>query len=177
MCNSFFVDLVTTMCFKDNSPPQKEVVKDLLSLLFVEGAPWEAPQRSGVKNSVLHLTFYVWCEQWSTFLLLVLGRREHTKSLSPFDDVVDKTPVIRSVVLKLLLKYRWAPRTWSCLGNTLTSFFFFLIFFLCHKAFFAELVASSLSGKASLARDALVPLSVCVVSLAYHTLAMSSVWP
>ena len=41
-----------------------------------------------------------------TFLLLVLGRREHTKSLSPFDDVVDKTPVIRSVVLKLLLKYR-----------------------------------------------------------------------
>ncbi|KAH0629366.1 hypothetical protein JD844_011399 [Phrynosoma platyrhinos] len=29
----------------------------------------------------------------------------HTKSLSPFNDVVDKTPVIRSVVLKLLLKY------------------------------------------------------------------------
>uniref|UniRef100_A0A4W2FDE0 E3 ubiquitin-protein ligase RNF213-like n=1 Tax=Bos indicus x Bos taurus TaxID=30522 RepID=A0A4W2FDE0_BOBOX len=73
MCNSFFVDLVSTMCFKDNSPPQKEVVKDLLSLLFVE----KAPQRC--------------CE--------------HTKSLSPFDDVVDKTPVIRSVVLKLLLKY------------------------------------------------------------------------
>ncbi|XDA81156.1 hypothetical protein R6Z07_011296 [Ovis aries] len=78
MCNSFFVDLVTTMCFKDNSPPQKEVVKDLLSLLFVEKELLrEAPQR----------------------------RREHTKSLSPFDDVVDKTPVIRSVVLKLLLKY------------------------------------------------------------------------
>ena len=123
---------------------------------------------SGVKNSVLHLTFYVWCEQWSTFLLLVLGRREHTKSLSPFDDVVDKTPVIRSVVLKLLLKYRWAPRTWSCLRNTLTSLFFFSSWlFLCHKAFFAELVASSLSGKASLARDALVPLSVWTVSLAY----------
>ncbi|XP_010854827.1 PREDICTED: E3 ubiquitin-protein ligase RNF213 [Bison bison bison] len=78
MCNSFFVDLVSTMCFKDNSPPQKEVVKDLLSLLFVEKELLrEAPQR----------------------------RREHTKSLSPFDDVVDKTPVIRSVVLKLLLKY------------------------------------------------------------------------
>ncbi|XP_043761210.1 E3 ubiquitin-protein ligase RNF213-like isoform X2 [Cervus elaphus] len=78
MCNSFFVDLVSTMCFKDNSPPQKEVVKDLLSLLFVEKELLrEAPQRC----------------------------REHTKSLSPFDDVVDKTPVIRSVVLKLLLKY------------------------------------------------------------------------
>lgn len=169
MCNSFFVDLVSTMCFKDNSPPQKEVVKDLLSLLFVEKAPqreWLCFHR--VKNSVLHLFFYVWCEQWSTFLFLVLGCCEHTKSLSPFDDVVDKTPVIRSVVLKLLLKYRWAPRTWSCLRNTLTSLFFFSSWlFLCHKAFFAELVASSLSGKASLARDALVPLSVWTVSLAY----------
>lgn len=36
----------------------------------------------------------------------VPGPREHTKSLSPFNDVVDKTPVIRSVLLKLLLKYR-----------------------------------------------------------------------
>ncbi|XP_026936735.1 E3 ubiquitin-protein ligase RNF213 isoform X2 [Sagmatias obliquidens] len=78
MCNSFFVDLVSTMCFKDNSPPQKDVVNVLLSLLFVEKELFrEASQR----------------------------RREHTKSLSPFDDVVDKTPVIRSVVLKLLLKY------------------------------------------------------------------------
>lgn len=29
-----------------------------------------------------------------------------TRMLSPFDDSVDKNPVIRSVVLKLLLKYR-----------------------------------------------------------------------
>ncbi|MGH0119424.1 UNVERIFIED_CONTAM: hypothetical protein FKN15_024167 [Acipenser sinensis] len=29
----------------------------------------------------------------------------HTKALSPFDDSVDRTPVVRSVVLKLLLKY------------------------------------------------------------------------
>uniref|UniRef100_A0A8C3WRW7 E3 ubiquitin-protein ligase RNF213 n=1 Tax=Catagonus wagneri TaxID=51154 RepID=A0A8C3WRW7_9CETA len=78
MCNSFFVDLVSTMCFRDNSPPEKRVVDDLLSLLFVEKELLrESSQRS----------------------------REHTKSLSPFDDVVDKTPVIRSVVLKLLLKY------------------------------------------------------------------------
>lgn len=183
MCNSFFVDLVSTMCFKDNSPPQKEVVKDLLSLLFVEKELLRAaPQRewlssNRVKNSVLHLTFYVWCEQWSAFLL-ILGCREHTKSLSPFDDVVDKTPVIRSVVLKLLLKYRWAPQTWSCLWNTLTSFFFFSSWvFLCHSAFFAELIASSVTGKASLTRDALFPLSVWMVSLAYYMLAMSSVWP
>ncbi|XP_021096800.1 E3 ubiquitin-protein ligase RNF213 isoform X2 [Heterocephalus glaber] len=78
MCNSFFVDLVSTMCFKDNAPPQKKVIDSLLSLLFVQKEfPKVAPR----------------------------GCREHTKTLSPFNDVVDKTPVIRSVVLKLLLKY------------------------------------------------------------------------
>uniref|UniRef100_A0A2K6UDD8 E3 ubiquitin-protein ligase RNF213 n=1 Tax=Saimiri boliviensis boliviensis TaxID=39432 RepID=A0A2K6UDD8_SAIBB len=78
MCNSFFVDLVSTMCFKDNAPPEKEVIHSLLSLLFVQKELLrDAPER----------------------------RREHTKSLSPFNDVVDKTPVIRSVILKLLLKY------------------------------------------------------------------------
>ncbi|XP_066090745.1 E3 ubiquitin-protein ligase RNF213 [Saccopteryx bilineata] len=78
MCTSFFVDLVSTMCFKDNCPPHKDVVEALLSLLFVE--------KNLLRNELQRC-------------------REHTKSLSPFDDVVDKTPVIRSVVLKLLLKY------------------------------------------------------------------------
>ncbi|XP_021565820.1 E3 ubiquitin-protein ligase RNF213, partial [Carlito syrichta] len=78
MCNSFFIDLVSTMCFKDNTPPQQKVIESLLSLLFVQkDLLRNAPQK----------------------------HREHTKSLSPFNDVVDKTPVIRSVVLKLLLKY------------------------------------------------------------------------
>ncbi|XP_062976188.1 E3 ubiquitin-protein ligase RNF213-like [Elgaria multicarinata webbii] len=76
-CNSFFIDLVSTMCFKDNEPPEKAVIQELLNLLFVH-----AKLLRGSGNSTVH-----------------------TKSLSPFDDVVDKTPVIRSVVLKLLLKY------------------------------------------------------------------------
>uniref|UniRef100_A0A8C8S421 RING-type E3 ubiquitin transferase n=1 Tax=Pelusios castaneus TaxID=367368 RepID=A0A8C8S421_9SAUR len=76
MCNSFFIDLVSTMCFKDNEPPEKAVIRELLNLLFVHRNPL----------GVNHRTVY-------------------TKLLSPFDDVVDKTPVIRSVVLKLLLKY------------------------------------------------------------------------
>ncbi|KAM4802762.1 E3 ubiquitin-protein ligase RNF213-like [Urocitellus parryii] len=78
MCNSFFMDLISTMCFKDNNPPEKKVIDGLLSLLFVQKELLrDAPQRY----------------------------QEHTKSLSPFDDAVDKTPVVRSVVLKLLLKY------------------------------------------------------------------------
>lgn len=35
MCNSFFVDLVSAMCFKENTPPEKSVIDTLLSLLFV----------------------------------------------------------------------------------------------------------------------------------------------
>lgn len=35
-CNSFFLDLVSTMCFKDNEPPEKAVIQELLKLLFVQ---------------------------------------------------------------------------------------------------------------------------------------------
>ncbi|KAK4812085.1 hypothetical protein QYF61_026917 [Mycteria americana] len=76
-CNNFFIDVVTTMCFKDNEPPEAEVIQELLNLLFVH--------RSLLKGSD-HPAIY-------------------TKFLSPFNDEVDKTPIIRSVMLKLLLKY------------------------------------------------------------------------
>ncbi|KAM9281709.1 E3 ubiquitin-protein ligase RNF213 isoform 3-T4 [Morus bassanus] len=76
-CNNFFIDVVTTMCFKDNEPPEAEVIQELLNLLFVH--------RSHLKGSD-HPAIY-------------------TKFLSPFNDEVDETPIIRSVMLKLLLKY------------------------------------------------------------------------
>ncbi|KAJ7989846.1 hypothetical protein DPEC_G00308720 [Dallia pectoralis] len=77
-CNSFFIDMVSTVCFKDNSPPCGAIILHLLSFLMVEA------------NSVP----------------IVRGNRQIlTKALSPFDDSVDKNPVVRSVVLKLLLKY------------------------------------------------------------------------
>ncbi|XP_029014016.1 E3 ubiquitin-protein ligase rnf213-alpha isoform X2 [Betta splendens] len=77
-CNAFFIDLVSTVCFKDNSPPSKAVILYLLSFLMVEVEP----------------------------VSIVRAEREtRTKVLSPFDESVDKNPVIRSVVLKLLLKY------------------------------------------------------------------------
>ncbi|XP_018410445.1 PREDICTED: E3 ubiquitin-protein ligase RNF213-like [Nanorana parkeri] len=69
-CNGFFMDIVCNLCFKDNRPPDDEVIHHLISFLF------DKP------DSV-----------------------SHTRSLSPFEDAVDKTPVIRSVILKLLLKY------------------------------------------------------------------------
>ncbi|KAK0137548.1 E3 ubiquitin-protein ligase rnf213-alpha [Merluccius polli] len=77
-CNAFFIDLVSTMCFKDNTPPCPEIIHHLLSFLMVEAKP--LPMFKG-------------------------DQRILTKVLSPFDDSVDKNPVVRSVVLKLLLKY------------------------------------------------------------------------
>ncbi|XP_054615147.1 E3 ubiquitin-protein ligase rnf213-alpha isoform X2 [Dunckerocampus dactyliophorus] len=71
-CNSFFIDLVSLVCFKDNSPPCAAVIQHLLSFLMVQTSADQQIQ---------------------------------TKVLSPFDDSADKNPVVRSVVLKLLLKY------------------------------------------------------------------------
>uniref|UniRef100_A0A663EII0 RING-type E3 ubiquitin transferase n=1 Tax=Aquila chrysaetos chrysaetos TaxID=223781 RepID=A0A663EII0_AQUCH len=74
-CNNFFIDVVTTMCFKDNEPPEAEVIQELLNLLFVHRS------------------------------LLTDHPAIYTKFLSPFNDEVDEIPIIRSVMLKLLLKY------------------------------------------------------------------------
>eukprot|EP00063_Salmo_salar_P083286 XP_014058121.1 PREDICTED: E3 ubiquitin-protein ligase RNF213-like isoform X2 [Salmo salar] len=78
-CNAFFIDLVSTLCFKDNSPPCRAIILHLLSFLMVK--VHSVPIIRGAHRQIL------------------------TKALSPFDDSVDKNPVVRSVVLKLLLKY------------------------------------------------------------------------
>uniref|UniRef100_A0A8C9SEG1 RING-type E3 ubiquitin transferase n=1 Tax=Scleropages formosus TaxID=113540 RepID=A0A8C9SEG1_SCLFO len=77
-CNAFFIDLVSTVCFKENTPPSHDIILHLLSFLTVEGTH---PGRDAKRRLLL------------------------TKALSPFDDAADKNPVVRSVVLKLLLKY------------------------------------------------------------------------
>ncbi|XP_059403390.1 E3 ubiquitin-protein ligase rnf213-alpha-like [Carassius carassius] len=77
-CNAFFIDLVSSMCFKDSTPPSEDIIHHLLSLLMVSCSPTQIEGQD---------------------------RRFLTKALSPFDDSVDKNPVVRSVVLKLLLKY------------------------------------------------------------------------
>ncbi|KAK2835329.1 hypothetical protein Q5P01_015813 [Channa striata] len=70
-CNGFFIDLLSSVCFKDNTPPTQSVITHLLSYLMVETD---------------HKQIY-------------------TKDLSPFDESPDKNPVVRSVILKLLLKF------------------------------------------------------------------------
>ncbi|XP_044056409.1 E3 ubiquitin-protein ligase rnf213-alpha-like isoform X2 [Siniperca chuatsi] len=70
-CNGFFIDLLSTVCFKDNTPPTRDVITHLLSYLMVETE----------------------------------HKQIHTKDLSPFDESPDKNPVVRSVILKLLLKF------------------------------------------------------------------------
>lgn len=50
----------------------------------------------------------------NTLSLFLANHQIHTKMLSPFDDSVDKNPVVRSVVLKLLLKYRYALMSCIC---------------------------------------------------------------
>ncbi|KAK7939807.1 hypothetical protein WMY93_003133 [Mugilogobius chulae] len=82
-CNAFFVDLVSSMCFKDNSPPSSKVIQDLLSFLMLESNP--VPM-AGVLSAQRQRKFV-------------------TKEFSPFDESLDKSPVVRSVVLKLLMKY------------------------------------------------------------------------
>ncbi|XP_067222276.1 E3 ubiquitin-protein ligase rnf213-alpha-like [Chanodichthys erythropterus] len=78
-CNAFFIDLVSTVCFRDNTPPSRDIILHLLSLLKVEIC--SLPQIRGQ------------------------DRRSLTNTLSPFNDSVERNPVVHSVVLKLLLKY------------------------------------------------------------------------
>ncbi|KAL2100664.1 hypothetical protein ACEWY4_002425 [Coilia grayii] len=77
-CNSFFIALVTSVCFSHDCPPSPGVIHHLLSLLMVDAG---------------------------TLPTITCNKRILTKALSPFDDTVDRNPVVRSVVLKLLLKY------------------------------------------------------------------------
>ncbi|KAJ8362842.1 hypothetical protein SKAU_G00116730, partial [Synaphobranchus kaupii] len=80
-CHSFFIELVSSACFRGNRPPSKGVIHHLLSFLMVEAEP----------------------------VPLIRDQRQIlTKALTPFHESVDRNPVVRSVVLKLLLKYSFS---------------------------------------------------------------------
>ncbi len=74
-CNTFFMEVISQLCFTDGSPPSREVVEKLLS----------------------HVTKKITDEKDAQQL--------HTKRMTAFkDDSIDPTPVIRSFLLQLLLQ-------------------------------------------------------------------------
>ncbi|KAK3588412.1 hypothetical protein CHS0354_015933 [Potamilus streckersoni] len=75
-CNSFFMALVSQLCFADNTPPSDEVVDMLLGYITMTKPPG--------KNRAT--------------------TKQLTKELTVFNDCVDPTPVFRSFLLQLLLR-------------------------------------------------------------------------
>ncbi|CDQ86702.1 unnamed protein product [Oncorhynchus mykiss] len=127
-CSAFFIDLVSAVCFKDNCPPCTAIILHLLSFLTVEARSSpvitgrrQIQRRSRFDQSVDNIQWFVG-SVWLLFikllhllnLLMVEAQsalnirgpfRRPTKAISPFGVDVDKSPVVWSVVLKLLLKY------------------------------------------------------------------------
>ncbi|KAL3881512.1 hypothetical protein ACJMK2_027944 [Sinanodonta woodiana] len=76
-CNSFFMDVVSQLCFADNTAPSDQVVDKLLGYIIMT----TTPGKQG-KMETRHLT----------------------KELTIFNDCVDPNPVFRSFLLQLLLR-------------------------------------------------------------------------
>jgi hypothetical protein len=75
-CNSFFMEVVSQLCFSEGTPPSKEVVEKLLS--YITG------------HSKTHQ----------------LERVQMSKKLTIFDDAIDTSPVVRSFLLQQLRQTR-----------------------------------------------------------------------
>ena len=71
-CNAFFMEVIHTLSFSSNAPPERNVIVKLMN--------------------------YIICEQGVT------------RGPAVFDDCVDRTPVLRSFLLQLLLKYKYVTK-------------------------------------------------------------------
>ncbi|KAK3585578.1 hypothetical protein CHS0354_036765 [Potamilus streckersoni] len=76
-CNSFFMDIVSQLCFVDNTAPSDQVVDKLLGYITMTTTP-------GKRGTI--------------------ETRHLTKELTIFNDCVDPNPVFRSFLLQLLLR-------------------------------------------------------------------------
>ena len=74
-CNTFFMDVVSRLCFYGNEPPSDDVIQKLLS--YVTKDPGLEADENG---------------------------RLLSHDLSPFQDTIDPTPAVRSFLLQLLLR-------------------------------------------------------------------------
>jgi hypothetical protein len=74
-CNSFFMDVVSQLCFAEDTAPSPPVVDKLMGLVTRQRS-----SRAGTKTLL------------------------QTKEMTIFDDGIDPTPVVRSFLLQLLMR-------------------------------------------------------------------------
>lgn len=85
-CNSFFVELVSGLCFGQSSVPEDKLIQMLLNIVFTEGIGME--EEGGQREE---------------------ERKQGTRYMTPYKDDLkgrDEKPVIRSFLLQLLLEHR-----------------------------------------------------------------------
>ncbi len=93
-CNTFFMELVSRLCFSQHQPLQPELIERLMDYV--------TRQRQDSDGKPIY----------------------QTKQMSVFDDYIDDNPVFRSFLLQLLLKTEWVTHTfWMfCLIILLSHF-------------------------------------------------------
>ena len=74
-CNSFFMEIISRLCFSGDDPPSEEVVRKLLG--YVTKDP-------GIETGN--------------------DQRLFSKEMTMFNDTIDPTPSVRSFLLQLLLR-------------------------------------------------------------------------
>ena len=79
-CNAFFMDLVSQLCFAGDTSPEPDLVDFLMQYVTRERG----------KAEVVSKDEY--------------GRMKQTKKMSLFDDHIDDSPVVRSLLIQLLLR-------------------------------------------------------------------------
>lgn len=99
-CNGFFLEVVSRFCLSEGQRPAEGLVELLFSLLvFANGQQANINDNNKTAdvsggNSTL---FFLSCDAGDVY---------RTRELTPFLECVDNSPVVRSVLPKLLLQYR-----------------------------------------------------------------------
>ena len=79
-CNAFFMDLVSQLCFAGDAPPEDDLVDFLMQYVTRERGRKEVVAKDD------------------------RGIVTQTKKMSLFDDHIDDSPVVRSLLIQLLLR-------------------------------------------------------------------------
>ena len=66
-CNGFFIDLLSTVCFKDNTPPARGVIKHLLSYLSIETGTSYSRDSSKKKEKTQKYCFLLYVKALAIF--------------------------------------------------------------------------------------------------------------